>query len=187
MTDVVRKAGRGDGESDLRELRLFVHRMEQPRAVGADFLARHRDDAAQHFAQLERAGERLQDAGQKAVPLLGRVARAIARIRIEIADHEIADGRVVMREVGQLEHARHRLLALGSVAQTPPGRRAAHRDEAEAVLIEQLHRLLFGPRHHRGELERTRHFRGRPGRMFPGDDENPIEHERQHACYTMSA
>jgi hypothetical protein len=121
VAEVAFAAFGGDGERDFGELRLFVDGMEQPGAVGAEFLAGDGDDAAQHFAQLERGGEGLEDVRQKPVPLLGGEPDALRRGRREVADHQTADRRVVGEQLGKLEDPRHRLLALGRVAYVLPG------------------------------------------------------------------
>ena len=44
--------------------------MDQQDAIGAELLERDVDDPAQHFIQIERSGERLENGGEKAVSLL---------------------------------------------------------------------------------------------------------------------
>jgi hypothetical protein len=178
-------AGRGDGVDDLRVLRLLVDRMEQPSAVGAELLARDRHDPPQHFAQLQRAGEGLENRREKAVALFGAVARALRRAGREVARHQTANGVVgapAGKLGGKLEHARHRLLALRRVAHPLPCGVPADGDQAESLAPEELHRFLFRAGDHRRASQRPRDFGRSARRVLRRHDEDLIGHGRPSAC-----
>ena len=133
--------------------------MQQPGAIGAELLPRDRDDPPQHFLQFERGRERLEDARQKPVALLG-IEMLRTRTAIEVKNHQSPHGAIVSIAVTirKFEHARGRLFALRFVAHALPSVAGADRDDAERMAVEQVERLLLRGRHDGREAERSRNF-----------------------------
>ena len=152
--------------------------MDHQHAIGAKLLERRHRDAAQHFVQLQRAGEGLQNPRQELVPLFGQRAPPA----IEVRNHQPPHVRVVAPLLGQFHHAHGQLLALRLVAHALPDGASADGDEAEILAAEQVERFLLGRRHDGRETEGGGHFgRGFRDRLG-GDNKYLLGHSVAKRC-----